>query len=96
VLPPCSPQQFQRTPLHHAALNNHVDAAKVLIARGALVDARDTVSLNPRTQGEKAQCTWQLGPGDARVFVCLQKLLACKKKEIKEKNVAFCSKDSSV
>jgi hypothetical protein len=80
VLPPCSPQQSQQTPLHKAARNNHVDAAKVLIARGALVDARNEVSLNPRTQGEKAQCTWQLGPGDARAFVCLQ-LLAAKKKE---------------
>ena len=77
MLPPCSPPQGQRTPLHHAAYNNHVDAAKVLIDRGAQVDARDEVSLNPRTLGEKAQGTWQLGPGDARGFVCLQKLMAC-------------------
>ncbi len=77
MLPPCSPPQDQRTPLHEAALDNHVDAAKVLIDRGAQVDARDRVSLNPRTLGEKAQGTWQVGPGDARAFVCLQKLLAC-------------------
>ena len=78
MLPPCSPPQFQQTPLHVAALfNNSVDAAKVLIDRGAQVDARDKVSLNPRTLGEKAQGTWQVGPGDARAFVCLQKLMAC-------------------
>ena len=77
MLPPCSPPQDQETPLHEAARNNSVDAAKVLIDRGAQVDARDKVSLNPRTLGEKAQGTWQLGPGDARGFVCLQKLMAC-------------------
>ena len=77
MLPPCSPPQRQWTPLHYAALHNSVDAAKVLIDRGAQVDARDKVSLNPRALGEKAQGMWQLGPGDARAFVCLQKLLAC-------------------
>ena len=77
MLPPCSPPQYQSTPLHDAAATNSVDAAKVLIDRGAQVDARDKVSLNPRALGEKAQGTWQLGPGDARGFVCLQKLLAC-------------------
>ncbi len=68
-----------------AAVNNSVDAVKVLIDRGAQVDARETVSLNPRTLGEKAQGTWQLGPGDARGFVCLQKLWRAKKKEEKKK-----------
>ena len=77
MLPPCSPPQDQSTPLHVAAYNNSVDAAKVLIDRGAQVDARDEVSLNPRTLGEKAQGTWQVGPGDARGFVCLQKQSAC-------------------
>ena len=77
MLPPCSPPQVQETPLHEAARYNSVDAAKVLIDRGAQVDARDSVSLNPRTLGEKAQGTWQVGPGAARGFVCLQKLLAC-------------------
>ena len=77
MLPPCSPPQAQWTPLHKAAAYNRVDAAKVLIDRGAQVDARDSVSLNPRTLGEKAQGTWQVGPGDARAFVCLQKLMAC-------------------
>ena len=77
MLPPCSPPQDQETPLHAAARLNRVDAAKVLIDRGAQVDARDQVSLNRRALGEKAQGTWQLGPGDARGFVCLQKLLAC-------------------
>jgi hypothetical protein len=52
---------------------------------GADVDARDSVSLSPITQGEKAQCAWQLGPGDARGFVCLQKLLACQKKGKRKK-----------
>ena len=77
MLPPCSPPQDQETPLHKAARYNSVDAAKVLIDRGAQVDARDEVSLNRRALGEKAQGTWQVGPGDARAFVCLQKLLAC-------------------
>jgi hypothetical protein len=77
LLPPCSPPQRQDTPLHRAARNNSVDAAKVLIDHNAQVDARDWVSLNPTTPGGKAQGTWQLGPGDARGFVCLQKLLAC-------------------
>ncbi len=63
----CRPCALTRlgTPLHLAAYKNSVDAAKVLIDRGALVDARNDLSLNPRTLGEKAQCTWQLGPGDA-------------------------------
>ena len=77
MLPPCSPPQDQDTPLHVAAFHNRVDAAKVLIDRGAQVDARNEVSLNPRTLGEKAQGTWQVGPGAARAFVCLQKLMAC-------------------
>ena len=77
MLPPCSPPQWQQTPLHAAAYYNRVDAAKVLIDRGAQVDARDKVSLSPRALGEQAQGTWQVGPGDARAFVCLQKLLAC-------------------
>ena len=79
----CCPlaQQNQRTPLHGAAYNNRVDAAKVLIDRGAQVDARNKVSLNRRALGEKAQGTWQVGPGDARAFVCLQKLLRAKKKK---------------
>ena len=76
-MPPCSPPQNQRTPLHVAAAPNSVDAAKVLIDRGAQVDARGQVSLNRRALGEKAQGTWQVGPGDARAFVCLQKLMAC-------------------
>jgi hypothetical protein len=57
------------------------------MARGAQVDARNKVSLNPRTQGEKAQGTWQLGP--ARGFVCLQKLLACFKKRKKEEKTSL-------
>ena len=77
MLPPCSPPQVQQTPLHKAAWNNSVDAAKVLIDRGAQVDARNEVSLNRRALGEKAQGTWQVGPGAARAFVCLQKLMAC-------------------
>ncbi len=92
MLPPCSPPQDQSTPLHKAARYNRVDAAKVLIDRGAQVDARDKVSLNPRKLGEKAQGTWQLGPGAARAFVCLQKLLRAekKKKRKKEKKSRFC------
>ncbi len=37
----------QRTPLHHAAGNNHVDAAKVLIDHNAQVDARDSWQRTP-------------------------------------------------
>jgi ankyrin repeat protein len=36
------------TPLHCAANYNAVDVAKVLVAHGADVNARDKVTLNPR------------------------------------------------
>jgi ankyrin repeat protein len=40
------------TPLNQAAWKNAVDVAKVLLAHGAKVNARDKVTLNPRIQGE--------------------------------------------
>ncbi len=89
MLPPCSPPQDQKTPLHAAAYNNSVDAAKVLIDRGAQVDARTSVSLNPRTLGEKAQGTWQLGPG-MRVDLCVfRSCWRARKKEKKKKSRVF-------
>ena len=40
-------KEDQCTPLHAAAVNNHVDAAKVLIDRGAQVDARNKDGVTP-------------------------------------------------
>ena len=36
--------QYQYTPLHYAALNGTLDSVKVLLDKGAAVDAKDTVS----------------------------------------------------
>lgn len=37
--------QLDRTPLHASAMGNHVEVGKLLIAKGADVDAGDQVSL---------------------------------------------------
>ena len=56
----CCPlaQQNQRTPLHQAAYNNRVDAAKVLIDHGADVHARDKVSLRKKTSLFAQKTAW--------------------------------------
>ena len=53
-----SPPQDQATPLHVAARNNSVDAAKVLIDHGADVHARDKVSLRKKTSLFAQKTAW--------------------------------------
>jgi hypothetical protein len=90
------PHRTSARPLHQAAYNNRVDAAKVLIDHRADVHARDKVSLNPRTQGETAQCAWQLRPGDARGFVCFAEPVVVIKMKKRKKTSLFAQKDSLV
>ena len=93
MLPPCSPPQDQYTPLHEAARNNSVDAAKVLIDRGAQVDARSKVSLNPNTR-RKSPGHVAAGPWGCACICVFAEADGVLKKRKKEKKSRFCEKSA--